>query len=79
MANSEFRKTKEGLQDLETTIADSNDRYDELIRDIKDPGWRKKEEQAIMKHFPVMAAGIRALENQRWEFEGARQTREMIG
>lgn len=28
---------------------------------------------------PVMAAGIRALENARWEYEGAMQAREMIG
>lgn len=26
-----------------------------------------------------MAAGLRGLENARWEFEGAREVREMMG
>jgi hypothetical protein len=67
------------MQELETIISDSNDLYDDLIRDIDDPGWRKKEEEAIKQTMPVMAAGMRALDNLRWEFEGARQAKEMIG
>jgi hypothetical protein len=32
-----------------------------------------------LAELPVMAAGIKALDNARWEFQGASEMRQMLG
>jgi hypothetical protein len=37
------------------------------------------EAEAEIMDLPVMAAGVRALDNLRWEYQGALEARQMIG
>lgn len=44
------------------------------MQDIEDP-----QPDFDIAEIPVMAAGLRALDNARWEFQGALEVREMMG
>jgi predicted nuclease with TOPRIM domain len=75
LANSAYYKGgQETLRGRDDEITSLNEKYDELIQDIEDP-----QPDFELEDLPVMAAGLRALDVARWEFQGALEVREMIG
>lgn len=75
MANAAyFKGGKESLRARDEEIAELNEKYDETIQSIVDP-----QPDVDLRDIPVMAAGLRALENARWEFEAQRDVQAMVG
>ena len=66
-------ESPEGQQVYKQKLQEINGRYDDAIEGIRHPE-RQDEE---MEH-PMIQASIRALDNARWEFMGARQVRAAI-
>jgi hypothetical protein len=73
MANGGFLQAgQEGLNYRKTEIERINNHFDKAVAFIMDPG-KEEREQAMLEANPLFAAGIRAMDNLRWEFEGQRQ------
>jgi hypothetical protein len=74
LSNGGYYQIENGLKIRSDEISELNEKYDELVQEIEDP-----QPDFDLQELPVMAAGIRALDNARWEFQGASETRQMLG
>lgn len=54
-----------------------NDHFNKTVAQIMDPG-KEEREQRMLEENPLFAAGMRGLDNLKWEFEGQRQVAEIM-
>jgi len=65
MANGAYLESKEGQELYGKQIEAINERFDDAIQSVRDPGKHQREMAALRKD-PLMSAGIRGLDNLKW-------------
>ncbi len=71
LSNSALYESTEG-QDLQKKMVQGiNERFDEAIMTVRDPGRHNRQMRALRAD-PLMAAGIRGLEKLKWDIKAGK-------
>lgn len=65
-SNSAYLESEDGISTRNKLIDDINQRFDEAIETVRDPGKHERQMRAIRED-PLMSASLRAMDRMRWD------------
>lgn len=77
MSNGGYLQSDKGIEARKAEIDHINQRFQEAIDNVMDPGKAEREQRALEEN-PLFAAGIRGLDRLRWDFQGAQQAARQL-